>query len=342
MRQLELFDIEKYTSLDYLDKQNLYDPNCLSDPIFKEGTSLENINFESEHVEYIGGMFPKGRLSALVGDGACGKSFVAIAASLSITASKLFLPKEDYELTDTGKVLIVETENRIKTYAERIVKLGGNRLKYCTAKDPFETLDFSIKDDLKAIERTIETDNIDLVIVDGLAGFSSVDENSSFITPCIKWLSYIAQKYNCAIVFTHFVNKGELINGKYHKKSLRGHSSIQQFPQIIWVVDVPDTEKDHIKRLYQIKNNTQQTDKNIYTFSLTEVDNKFKIEFVETVEVKTKKQLRESIFKQFENTEDNVILEQLILRESDTSKEALTKWLKRRREKSGQTEGVLV
>ena len=337
MKQLELFDIEKYTSLDYLDKQNFHDPECLSDLIFKEGTSLENIDYESENIEYVGGMFPKGRLSALVGDGACGKSFVAIAASLSITCNIPFLPKEDYELTDLGKVLIVETENRIKTYAERIVKLGGNRLKYCTAKDPFETLDFSVKDDLKAIERTIETDNIDLVIVDGLAGFSSVDENSSFITPCIKWLSFIAQKYNCAIVFTHFVNKGELINGKYHKKSLRGHSSIQQFPQIIWVVDVPDTEKDHIKRLYQIKNNTQQIDKNTYTFSLTEVDNKFKIEFIDSIEVKTKKQIRESIFKQFQSTEDNVILEQLMLQEPEATKDSLIKWLKRRRDKIGQT-----
>lgn len=335
--QLELFDTSEYT-----DNQNFQDTECLSDFIFKEGNSLEDIDYENEYIEYVGGMFPKGRLSALVGDGACGKSFVAIAASLSITSNIPFLPKEEYEVTNTGKVLIVETENRIKAYAERIDKLGGNRNRYCTAKNPFETLDFSVKDDLKAIEKTIETDNIDLVIVDGLAGFSSVDENSSFITPCIKWLSFIAQKYNCAIVFTHFVNKGELINGKYHKKSLRGHSSIQQFPQIIWVVDVPDTEKDYIKRLYQIKNNTQQTDKTIYTFSLTEVDDCFKIEFIDTIEVKTKKQLRESIFQQYKTTEDNVILEQLLLHEPDTSKEALIKWLKRRRDKSGQTEGVSV
>jgi len=198
-----------------------------------KGYSLAKVSTEELEIEYIAGMFPKGKVSGLVGESGKGKGWVLPAVALTITDAKEFLPTEDYELKDTGRVLIIDTESRIKTYARRIKEMGGDLEKYMTASDPLSVLGFQNPDDRKLIEDVIEQDKPELVIVDSFAGFSAVDENSCQVLPSLKWFGELALKYNVALVFTQLVNKSNLQDGRLTTKSIRGFSGIYQFAEII-------------------------------------------------------------------------------------------------------------
>lgn len=215
------------------------------------GYCMSLVQARMRPLEYIGGMFPKGKLSMLVADTGKGKSYCLIGASLALTSGISFLPTQDYQVRFDGKVLVTETEGRISAYDERIRLSGGNINHYFTAQPPFEIAVFSVEKDKQRIERTIADQGIELWIVDSFSGFSNVDENTCQVFPCLQWFVSIAQKYNVAVVVTHLVNKSEK-ESRYTTRSVRGFSGITQFPELIWALDdVGDTTK----RLYQIKNN---------------------------------------------------------------------------------------
>lgn len=247
-----------------------------------KGYSLLDIDDTDQPVEYIGGLFPKGKLSALVGESGKGKSWVLIAASLTITSNIPFLPTDNYTLKSTDKTLIIETEGRIKEYRKRIEELGGKVDNYLTPSHHSKILGFQNKEDIQLIENVINYDAIEYVIIDSFAGFSSVDENSYQVLPCLKWLCEIALKYNVAVTFTQLANKGEQKKGRLTNKSIRGFSGIHQFPELIWGLDVPKTSDDITKRLYQVKNNIEQKDVVDYVFKLDKSTITFTDEIIET------------------------------------------------------------
>lgn len=294
------------------------------------GHSLKYLNLDKEPVDYIAGMFPKGKVSALIGESGKGKGWILPSAALTITDAKPFLPTEDYELKNTGKVLIVDTEGRIKTYAQRIVDLGGSLDNYFTPSNPLNVLGFQSKEDIQLIEKVIEIDKTEFVIFDSFAGFSAVDENTCAVLPCLKWFVEIALKYNVAVTFTQLANKSELKDGRLTTKSMRGFSGIHQFPEIVWGIDTPDSNNDKLKRLYQLKNNIEQKDIEDYVFVLDKSTITFTDERIETQKSKIAK--RTEILEANADKKPAEIAKLIQEIEPNTSLNTLTQWVKRQTE----------
>jgi RecA-family ATPase len=291
------------------------------------GQSLKKINLQDDPVEFIAGMFPKGKVSALVGESGKGKGWVLPAVALTITDAIPFLLTLDYELKKTGKVLIVDTEGRIKTYCQRIIELGGNLDNYLTPCHYSKISGFQSKKDREMIEEVIKLKKIELVIVDSFAGFSAVDENTSAVLPALKWFVEIALKFNVAVVFTQLANKTELRDGRLTLKSVRGYSGIHQFPEIIWALDTPDSNNDKLKRLYQLKNNVEQKDLKDYLFILDKSKITFTEEQVESQKTKIAK--RQDILEANREKNPAAIARLIQEIEPDTKLNSLTVWVER-------------
>lgn len=304
--QTELFDTEVFKVGIGLDKLQNYIPHDLDPGKVLEcdftldkpvvGSSLTGFDYSMLKTEFIAKLFPKGKLTAITAEAGAGKSFLLIAASLCITKGIPFIFEDDEYLNTNGRVLLVETEGRIKTYVKRIIGLGGDieRNNYLTPSKHLDIMSFAREDDRQLIENVIKLNKVDLVIVDSLACFNSVDENSAAVAPCLSWLCNLAQQYNCAVVFTQLVNKSETRDGR----SIRGHSMIGQIPELIYALDVPNTADKNTKRLYQIKNNIDEIDDKEYYFKLAKIDDdtsEIQIIDNDSKENKSKKDIRKQI-----------------------------------------------
>lgn len=283
---------------------------------------------EKEEIIYIGGMFPVGRLSCLVGNGGIGKSYTLMFSSLSVTDKRLFLPKDDYPLFDDREVLVIDTENRSRSFYERLVKVEADTTKYYVPKDFNDTVISTSEKDLELIEELAKDDKTIMIIIDSLAGFNAgIEENSIESMISVKWLGYIARKYNKAIVITHFLNKSEVSN-KITTGNIRGHSSIQQFIELIWAID-NEKGSEEIKRLYQIKNNIEKIDNTIYTFKLTEFEPQF-ITDITTNEL-SGKQRRIKLYDENITKSDKEIAAIILNEEPTQQLNNILNWIKRRR-----------
>lgn len=305
------------------DKPQLAIPSELSLK-FERGYSLASLEIESKPVEYIAGMFPKGKVSALVGESGKGKGWVLPAAALTITSSTDFLPTDNYEVRSDGKVMIVDTEGRIKTYKQRILELGGKLENFMLPDEPSRILGFNPHDRARIAE-VIQIDKPDFVIFDSFAGFIDVDENSSEVIPVLKWFTELALKHNVAVTFTQLVNKSEIKDGRLTIKSVRGFSGIPQFPEIVWAIDTPDSSDDRTKRLYQIKNNIEQKDNVDYVFTLDKSKITFTGEIIERQQDKIarRKEIREANLDKSPQEIAKLIQEI----EPDAKLNSLTKWV---------------
>lgn len=293
------------------------------------GHSLIMLDVEEKEVELLAGMYPRGKVSALVAEGGVGKTWTLVASSLSVTSGISFLPTENYEVADNKRVLLIDTEGRVKTFVRRIDLLGGSRTNYVTAKNPLEIPIFSNEEDRNTIELVVEHEKIDLVIIDSFAGFSNVDENTCQVLECLQWLSKIALKYNCAIVFTQLINKGELKEGRITTRSVRGFSGITQWCELIWALDCP-TATDELKRLYQIKNNISKKDEKDYIFELKEEGLITWKDY--TNQLKTKKRSRQEILRdnfQLSNIEIAKLIQE---NEPNLKLKSLEMWVSRNRD----------
>ncbi|MGG6266278.1 AAA family ATPase [Leptolyngbya sp. AN03gr2] len=295
----------------------------------KVGHRLSDLVLNDVSVDYVAGMFPRGKVSALIGESGKGKSWVLPAAALTITAGKEFLPTDNYDLKSDRKVLIVDTEGRITAYAGRIQALGGTLENFIVPALASRILGFN-STDRKLIESVIEENQPDFVIFDSFAGFSEVDENSYAVVPCLKWFIEIAAKYCVAVTFTQLANKSELKDGRLTMKSIRGFSGIPQFPEIIWAIDTPDNSDERKKRIYQIKNNIEQKDNDDYIFTLDQSVITFTGEKIE--DRKTKKAKRLEVLKANPNASDSEVA-QLIREqhEPDAKLNSLAQWVRRER-----------
>lgn len=290
---------------------------------------------EKEEIIYIGGMFPVGRLSCLVGNGGVGKSFTLMLASLSVTDKRLFLPKDDYPLYDDKEVLVIDTENRSRSFYDRLILTEGDTSKYYVPKDFNESVVSTDTKDLDLIEELAKDEKTIMIIIDSLAGFNAgIEENSIESMISVKWLGHIAKKYNKAIVITHFLNKSE-ISGKINTENIRGHSSIQQFIELIWAID-KEKGSEKIKRLYQIKNNIEELDDTIYTFKLTEAEAHF-ITDIPSNEL-TGKQKRIKLYDENILKSDKEIATIIIEQEPTQQLNNILNWIKRRRNLSNVIE----
>lgn len=286
----------------------------------KEGNVLSNYIMLDENLEYIGGMFPKGKLSALIGNGMAGKSWTLIKASLSITSGIPFLPTGNYTPVNNQGVLLLETEGRLNTYVKRIKLLGGDINNYVVPSDFSHVCRFNNNADKRQIENVIDIDRPKLLILDSFGGFSNVDENSYQVMDCMKWLVDLAVKYDIAVVFTQYINKTDSV-GKLTYKSMRGFSGLSQMPEVIWAIESINEDQ---KRLYQIKTNIDKLDKNEYICEVS--GSSFDLLYVD------RNITRNDIYEENKGLSNKELLIKLMENEPLVAKSTMNKWLIRKRD----------
>lgn len=308
--------------------KNAFSP--LIEPTNKVGLSLAEIDLGEQNVELIGGLFPRGKVSALIGESGKGKGWILAASALAFTDGKEFLPNDSYVPQNDGKVLIVDTEGRIGLWKQRVLELGGNLNNFRIPDQQYKISRFKSKLDREQIEAAIETYGIGLVIIDSFAGFSDADENTCGVLPTLKWFVDIALKFNVALVFTQLANKSETKDGKLTLKSVRGFGGIHQFPEIIWAIDTPNESDDKKKRLYQLKNNFGEKDRNDYIFILDNSTITFTGEVIEsrTARIDKRKELLEANLGKLSSKE---LVELLCKAEPGLSTEAAKQYVSRYR-----------
>lgn len=287
------------------------------------------IDLPNEEIVYVGGMFPVGKLSCLVGNGGVGKSWTLLLASLAITDKRIFLPNDNYPLFDDKEVMVIDTENRTRSFYDRLIEADADPAKYYIPKDITDKIASTDTKDLELIEELCQDDKTMLIIIDSLAGFNAgIDENSINAMISVKWLGYLAQKYKKAIVITHFLNKSEVI-GRITTENMRGHSSIQQFVELIWAID-KERGSEKIKKLYQIKNNISELDEKVYKFKLTNAEAVF-LDIPNDQENEIEKRIK--IYEANIDKDDKEVA--LLIQELEPHQQLvnLISWVKRRRNK---------
>jgi len=231
--------------------------------------SLADIDEQDKSINYIGGMFPKGKLSAIVGDSSVGKTSVLAAVSLTITDGDVFLQGNKSIAKNNGKVLFVDTDAGVDTFKRKVIDFCGSPERFILPKESGCLPSFSSTLYKNSIVECITEYQPDLVLIDSFAGFLGVNENSCDVIPCLRWLADIARKNNVAVAFTHLTNGLEKAEGRITLNCVRGFSAIYQIPPIIWGIDVLPGDSKY-RKLYQIKNNLEALDTQEHIITLGE------------------------------------------------------------------------
>ena len=200
---------------------------------------------------------PYGSLSALVGESGTGKStFLSQLAISIIKGEDTFL---DYSLTTRSKkVLYVSTEDGLTFTHERLSKqLGYSEDMFSTdgiliKKDPYLSniwFLFDNKDVIDSITQLLETESIDLVIVDAYSDVFDEDMNhANKVRQFLTEYGKLADQYGCAILFMHHFGKGIRTKAK-HK--ILGSAGFEQKMRSILSLD----RKEDQSFLKTVKNN---------------------------------------------------------------------------------------
>ena len=200
---------------------------------------------------------PYGSLSALVGESGTGKStFLSQLAISIIKGEGTFL---DYSLnTRSKKVLYVSTEDGLTFTHERLSKqLGYSEDMFSSDgilinQDPYLSniwFLFDNKDVIKSITELLETESIDLVIVDAYSDVFDEDMNhANKVRQFLTEYGKLADQYGCAILFMHHFGKGDRTKAK-HK--ILGSAGFEQKMRSILSLD----RKEDQSFLKTVKNN---------------------------------------------------------------------------------------
>jgi RecA-family ATPase len=293
----------------------------------KLGCTLEDIKVLNKDFEFIGGLFAKGMLSLLMGGSGIGKSSIAQGAMQSLTDGRKFLNTDNYTPIDTGTVVVIDTEGRIEIFKQRVQSLGATLSKFIIPGDePTKLFSFQSREDLKLIEECIKEYRPEALIIDSFALFSTVDENTSAVLPCLKWMKDMALKYNLAAITTQLVNKSEIKGGRLTKDSVRGFSGLNQVPELIYAID-NHPNNSNFMRLYQVKNTIAQKDDNDYFFCIEDSGVVFVDEVPTTGNLKTSN--RQQIINEHKDKSNPEIADILLKAEPDLSRDTALRAVQR-------------
>jgi predicted ATP-dependent serine protease len=200
---------------------------------------------------------PYGSLSALVGESGTGKStFLSQLAISIIKRDRTFL---GYNLiTRSKKVLYVSTEDGLAFTHERLSKQLGYSEDMFSSDGILMNQDphlsniwflFDNKDVIESITQLLETESIDLVIVDAYSDVFEEDMNhANKVRQFLTEYGKLADQYGCAILFMHHYGKGDRTKAK-HK--ILGSAGFEQKMRSILSLD----RKEDQSFLKTIKNN---------------------------------------------------------------------------------------
>ena len=173
-------------------------------------------------VEMVGGMFPKGHISAVIAAPGVGKTWFVqkFVSDLSIGGS-IFNGFAEEEGPQRSLIFAGETgyELLIRRAAETGWPANKDNVSIysvieCELKDI--SLELDEEEGRKNIERAIEMDRPQVVIFDTLVSFHSKDENKAVeMKPIFKYLLKLAREKDIAVVLMHHTRKRKLNEQKF-------------------------------------------------------------------------------------------------------------------------------
>jgi RecA-family ATPase len=192
-----------------------------------------------------------------VGESGTGKStFLSQLAISIIKGEDTFL---DYDLnTRSKKVLYISTEDGRDFTHDRLSKQLGYSEDMFNSEGALKDLDpflsniwflFDNKDVIESITELLDTDSIDLVIIDAYSDVFEEDMNhANKVRQFLTEYGKLADQYGCAILFMHHFGKGIRTKAKHR---ILGSSGFEQKMRSILSLD----RKDDQSFLKTVKNN---------------------------------------------------------------------------------------
>jgi len=176
---------------------------------------------------------PLGLVGSWVGQGGCGKSYLALEAALSIAMGRKF----GRDTPKRGKVFYFATEDPLNQLGQRVqnilsrwgVASGSPELAFLDANFHLfpllgEKTDIMEEDDGPVILDQIEAliagfgdggDPLRLLVLDTLRRFHTLDENSNGeMARVLGVMERIAVQFKCSVLFIHHVTKNAAANGQ--------------------------------------------------------------------------------------------------------------------------------
>ncbi len=204
---------------------------------------------EREDVEWIVSPFiPRRKVTFLEGDPGLGKSFITLSIASAISTGALLSNGLQFS---QGKIILFCTEDGLgDTVRPRLEKMDADLTQITAYKIPI-VLDDEGK---KAIENGLRTQRPELVILDPLSAFLSVNADinkANHARQFMSWLAEAAARFNCAILIIRHLTKGGRDQAIY-----RGLGSIDFTAAARSVLMVAGSPNDKSKRaIFHTKSN---------------------------------------------------------------------------------------
>lgn len=177
---------------------------------------------------------PRGGVGLLAAPPKARKSWAALQLAYAVASGT---PWWGFEVGTAGKVLYVQAELTEWTISQRLRQLYG--LDFRSANLKFVTVsaaNLMMPTDLGGFEALVEAEQPDLVIIDPIANFFSVNENSSQeVNALFDRLAFLKDR-KCALMLVHHAGKTE--DREINPRHIRGSSVFFARPDAIVTLSV--------------------------------------------------------------------------------------------------------
>jgi hypothetical protein len=179
------------------------------------------------------GWIPAGHITLIAGDTGVGKSYFSAGLMAAFMGARAF--PDGTRFPNTGKVLLVETEEMRGPYAERLSHLGvDTRDVVAFTANGEMTYIPDLAQDTDAITAMAAEEHCVAVVVDSLSGGHGVEENSAEMRSLMRPLAEMAAGLGVPVLVVHHARKRSALEPpEMGLARIRGSSTIAQFPRSI-------------------------------------------------------------------------------------------------------------
>ena len=223
---------------------------------YKSLSEYEQKEIEWLYYPYI----PLSAITILAGDPGCGKSQIAVLLSSIISKGESFPFSDEINIKSSVNnpsfVIIHSAEDGIETGLKyRFSKYDANQ-DYILVKDDDSDELFMLDNPncLEQLEKTLKDFNPKLIVFDTAQRYmGKININDIIdVTDCLKPLTKLAQKYSCAVLMIHHLNKSVSFKNLYRIPGSVGITGIAR--SVLVVHDLENDEEE--KALIHVKSNS--------------------------------------------------------------------------------------
>lgn len=218
-----------------------------------------------------------GTVGSIVAPGATGKSWLALELALNLAAGVDML---GFGVQKQGRTLILTAEDPASVIHQRFNALGekltGEEVKNAI-KNIFVTPTLGMRGNdflngnmsERLIKLAGELGNMRLIIIDTLSQFFSGEINDrKDAAKCMREFEYVAQKLNCALIFTNHVSKSSAQLGEVGSQQSSKGSGVW-VDEARWVAFLQTCTSDEAKKILFVE---EEMRKNFVRFGLSKAN----------------------------------------------------------------------